>query len=90
MPESLSRTVQDCTTSEVGFLACWESVKFCPSSNHMVFIKLSHVILFPYIIGRFQKKFWFLTSRIAARGIKMSHSVIMSGQDIVFTWGKND
>ena len=34
----------------------------------MVFIKLSQVILFPYILGRFQKKFWFLNSRIAGRG----------------------
>ena len=37
-------------------------------SNHMAFIKLSEVILFSYILGRFQKKFWFLNSRIAGRG----------------------
>ena len=30
----------------------------------MVVIKLSEVILFPYIIGRFQKKFRFLNSRV--------------------------
>ena len=41
-------------------------------SNHMVFIKSSQVILFPYIIGRFQKKCWFLNSRIAGRGSTFS------------------
>ena len=33
-------------------------------SNYMVFIKLSQVIIFPYILGRFQKKFLFLNSSI--------------------------
>ena len=47
-------------------------------SNHMVYIKLSQVILFPYIIGRFQKKFWFLNSRIAGRGVNISHSASVS------------
>ena len=69
--------VSERTKSEVGFLACWESVKFCPT-NHMVFIELRQVILFPYIIGGFQKKLWFLNSRIAGRGVKISHSASVS------------
>ena len=66
----------DRTKNEVGLLACWESVKVL--SNHIVFIKLSQVILFPYIIGRFQKKCWFLNSRIAGRGVKISHLTSVS------------
>ena len=63
-------------------------------SSHMVFIKLSLVILFPYIIGRFQKKFGFLNSRIAGRGVKMSHSASVSDRTCqtghFFTWDEND
>ena len=43
----------------------------------MVFIKLSQVILFPYIIGRFQKKCWVL--RIAEEGSKVRTGCV--GQD---------
>ena len=61
-------------------------------SNHMVFKKLSQVILFPYILGRFQKKCWFLNSRIAGRGVKISHSASVSDRTCrtghFFTLGK--
>ena len=73
-------------------------------SNHMVFIKSSQVILFPYIIGRFQKKCWFLNSRIAGRGSTFSirpacRTGRVGRQDVsdktcrtghFFTWGEND
>ena len=61
-------------------------------SNHMVFIKLSQVIVFPYILGMFQKKVWFLNSRIAGRGVKISHPASVSDRTCrtghFFTWGK--
>ena len=61
-------------------------------SNYMVFIKLSQVIFFPYILGRFQKKFWFLNSRIDGRGVKNFPFGQRVGQDVsdrtLFTWGK--
>ena len=62
------------------FLACWESVKVL--SNHMVLIKLSQVILFPYILGRFQKKFWFLNSMIAGGGGQHISFDQRVGQDV--------
>ena len=70
----------------------WHVGKVKVLSNHMVFIKLSQVVLFPYILGRFKKKFWFLNSRIAGRGVKLSHSVSVSDRTCrtghFFTWGK--
>ena len=51
-------------------------------SNHVVFIKLSEVILFPYILGRSQKKFWFLNSRIAGRGVNIFPFGQRVGQDV--------
>ena len=61
-------------------------------SNHVVFIKLSEVILFPYILGKSQKKFWFLNSRIAGGGVKISHSASVSDRTCrtghFFTWDK--
>ena len=61
-------------------------------SNHMVFIKLSQVILFPYILGRFQKKVWFHNSRIVGRGVKIVLSASVSDRACrtghFFTWGK--
>ena len=47
-------------------------------SNHIVFIKLSKVSLFSYNIGRFQKKFWFLNSKIPGRGVKISYLASVS------------
>ena len=71
-----------------------EHLKCKVLSNHMKFIKLNQVMLFPYIIGRFQNKFCFLNSRIAGRGVHISHSASVSDRTCrtghFFTWGKND
>ena len=49
---------------------------------------------FPYIIGRFQKDFWFLILRIAEEVVKSSHWTSVSDRTCrtghFFTWGKND
>ena len=47
-------------------------------SNPMELIKLRQVIVFPYVIDRYQKKFWFLNSRIAGRGVDISQSASVS------------
>ena len=89
MPESSCRTGQKVKWFFFGMLG-----KCKVLYNHMVSIKLSQVILFPYIIGRFQKKCWFLNSRIAGKGVKISHSASVSDRTYrtghFFTWGKND
>ena len=60
-----------------GMLGKWKVL-----SNHVVFIKLNQVILFPYIIGRFQKKFWFPNSRIAEGDVKNSNSTSVSDRTL--------
>ena len=46
-------------------------------------------MLFPYIIGRFQKKCWFLNSRIAGIGVNISNLASVSDRTLCHM-GKND